>query len=103
MQPEIRHLQSYWDVQLQAVYWIDLVFNGTEWWPETTLPMPHHHATRLELTNMADFPALAAHQASRVRFTLEVTTRDIQQVPGRHQWRVTYHARIVGVCAPALR
>jgi hypothetical protein len=87
-------------VQVPATYWLEMVFNGSEWWPAEHIPMPHHHATRLELTNVTAFPALAAHQDQRLRFTVEVTSREIQQVSGRREWRARYYARIVAVCVP---
>jgi hypothetical protein len=79
-----------------------MTFNGSEWWPVDHVPMPHHHATRLELTNVMAFPALASHQGKRLRFTVELSSRDIHQVPGRREWRVTCFARIVSVCVPDL-
>jgi hypothetical protein len=40
------------------------------------------------------------HRGDRVRFTLDVTSRDIRQVARRSEWRATWFARIVGVCLP---
>ena len=65
------------------------------------LPMPYHHATRLELTNVAAFPSLAKHRGVRVRLTIDITSRDIRKVPNRNEWRATYAARIVRACRPA--
>lgn len=94
-------LTSYLEAKVPATYWLELTFEGGEWRPASPLPMPHHHATRLELANVADFPELARpHQ--RVRVTLELTAREVRQVPGQHQWRTTYHARILTAC-PAPR
>jgi hypothetical protein len=62
--------------------------------------MPHHHATRLELTNVAAFPALAHHRDSRVRLTVDIRSRDTRKVPNRNEWRATYAATIVDACVP---
>jgi hypothetical protein len=62
--------------------------------------MPHHHATRLELTNVAAFPALARHRDRRVRLTIDVTSREIRKVSDRNEWRATYAATIVQACLP---
>jgi hypothetical protein len=94
-----QRLESYLDVRIPGSYWVDMVFEGGEWAPAERIPMPHHHATRLELTNLGDF-ALSAHQARRLRFTLEITSREINQVPGRRQWRAVYSARVLEVCLP---
>jgi hypothetical protein len=95
-----RKLDSYVTAEVPGTYWLDMVFADTEWRPAESIAMPHHHATRLELTNLAEHPALAAHQVRTVRFTVELLTRDIRQVAGRNEWRATYQARIVAVCAP---
>jgi hypothetical protein len=93
-------LESYWDLRLPATYWVDMVFRSDAWQPAEPIPMPHHHATRLELTNLGAFPSLSLHQANRLRFTVKVMSREIHQVRGRHEWRATYFAEIVGVCLP---
>jgi hypothetical protein len=98
--PGSRQLESYFDVEVPAIYWIDLVFDVDEWGPPATLPMPYHHATRLELVNTAEFPSLSAHRAQRIRFTLKIESREIHQVADRRQWRATYHAEILSACIP---
>lgn len=98
--PAVAALTSYVDVQVPGTYQVDMILDGGEWRPADPIAMPHHHATRLELSNVADFPALAARHGERVRFTLEITSREIQQVSGRREWRATYGARIVAVCLP---
>ena len=44
-------LGSYVDVKVPAKYWVDMTWQDGEWRPAEHIPMPHHHATRLELTN----------------------------------------------------
>ncbi|MEZ4359967.1 MAG: hypothetical protein R3B48_07300 [Kofleriaceae bacterium] len=101
--PGVPRLEGYEGVRIPGTYWVDLVFNGVEWSPATYLRMPHHHATRLELTNVLAFPSLLARQTERVRFVVEITSREIRQVLDRREWRATYYARIVDVCVPAQR
>lgn len=96
----VPQLASYDDIQVPARYWIDVTWQGREWQPAEHLPMPHHHATRLELTNVAAFPALARQRDGRVRLTIDVTSRDIRKVPERNEWRATYAATIVQACLP---
>ena len=91
-------LTSYVDVKVPAKYWVDMTWQDGEWRPAAHLPMPHHHATRLELTNVAEFAALATHRDKRVRLTVEIAARDIRKVPGRDEWRATYRARILDAC-----
>jgi hypothetical protein len=96
----VPQLASYVDVKVPAKYWVDMTWQDGEWRPAAHIPMPHHHATRLELTNVTEFAALARHRDKRVRLTVEVASRDIRKVPGRNQWRATYHARILALCVP---
>jgi hypothetical protein len=98
--PAVARLESYLDLQMPATYWVEMISDGNEWRPAEHIPMPHHHATRLELANLADFPALTARQGERLRFTVEIASREIHQVSGRREWRTTYHARIIAVCIP---
>jgi hypothetical protein len=98
--PALQRLESYWKVRIPATYWLEMVFGEGGWRPAAHIPMPYHHATRLDLTNVTDFPALVAHQSKRLRFTIEVTSREIQKVPDRRLWLTTYRARIVEVCIP---
>ncbi len=96
----VPQLASYVDVKVPAKYWVDMTWQDSEWRPAEHIPMPQHHATRLELTNVADFASLATHRDKRVRFTVEFASRDVRKVPGRNEWRATYRARILGVCVP---
>lgn len=100
----VPRLASFVAVEVPGTYWIDLVFAGSEWSLPGYIPMPHHHATRIELTNLAEHPVLssiaAAHAARPLRFTLELASREVTKVPGRDAWRATYLARILAVCAP---
>lgn len=96
----VARLESYVDLEVPATYWVEMVSDGGDWRPADRIAMPHHHASRLELANVADFPALTAHRGGRVRFTVEITSREIHQVPGRGEWRATYFARIIAVCIP---
>jgi hypothetical protein len=96
----VPQLASYVDVKVPAKYWVDMTWQDGEWRPAAHIPMPHHHATRFELTNVTEFAALARHRDKRVRFTVEITSRDIRKVPGRDEWRATYHARILALCVP---
>jgi hypothetical protein len=96
--PGVPRLDSYPDDHMPAIYWVEMIFNGSEWLPGSHIAMPYHHATRLDLTNVNAFPSLAAHQAELLRFTVEVTSREINPIAGRREWRATYHARIINVC-----
>jgi len=96
----VPQLASYNDVRVPPRYWIDVSWRDGEWHPADHLPMPHHHATRLELTNEAAFPALTKHRDARVRLTIDVRSREIHKVPNRNEWRTTYAATIVDACLP---
>jgi len=97
---DLARLASYWDVKIPASYWIDMTFDGTEWTPAAPIPAPPHHASRLELADLPGAVASGNQMDQRVRFTIEITSRDIQPVAGRGQWRVTYRARVISACWP---
>jgi hypothetical protein len=96
----VPQLASFIEVQVPARYWVDVRWQGAQWHPAEPLPMPHHHATRLELTNVATFPGLTKHRDARVRLTIDVRSREIHKVPNRNEWRATYTATIVDACLP---
>ena len=96
---EVARLESFENVRGPAQYWGEMAFDGTEWRPAQTVAIPPHHATRLQLSNAAEFP-LSGYQGKRLRFTVEVTSREVQPVPDRHEWRATYFARITNACLP---
>ena len=73
-------------------YWVAVTWQDGEWRPADNLPMPHHHATRLELTNVAAFPSLAKHRDVRVRLTIDITSRDIRKVPNRERMAGDLHS-----------
>jgi len=96
----VPRLASYVDVKVPAKYWVDMTWQDGEWRPADHIPMPHRHATRLELSNVADFASLAAHRSKRLRFTIDIASRDIHKVPDRNEWRATYRGRILSLCVP---
>ncbi|MEZ4383901.1 MAG: hypothetical protein R3A79_21395 [Nannocystaceae bacterium] len=71
---------------------------GGEWVAAERLPMPRHHASRIDWRNLADHPELAA-ASGRLRFTLRVESRSIERVAER-RWNASYSAVIVAVCRP---
>jgi hypothetical protein len=95
-----RHLESFRDVEVPATYWLEMAFSEEQWRPAEPLPMPAHHATRIELIHGSELASLSAHRKDRVRFTIEIVSKDVQPVAGRHAWRATYVARVVSVCMP---
>ena len=92
-------LESYARVQIPGTYWVDMTFDDREWSPAAPIGMPAHHASRLELTNLDDFPVLASYQAERLRISVEIMARELREVASRNQVRAQYFARIVEVCA----
>jgi hypothetical protein len=95
-EPAVARLESYWNVEIGQRYWLDMIREDGEWRPAASIPMPHHHATRLELVNLDEFPQLGG--ATRARLVVVLVSRDIEQArPG--QWFTTHHARVVEGCA----
>lgn len=88
-------------VEIGARYFVDVTLQGGEWAPAEHVPMPLHHATRIEWANPEKIAELGAAATGRLRFTFTAEARDISQVPGRHAWRVVLTARITAICRPA--
>jgi hypothetical protein len=83
----------------RVVYTLDVVFRDGGFWPVKMPRMPYHHGSRFEWHGQLS--RAERKPGRRHRFEFIVTRREIHKVPGRRQWRATYHARVVRV-APAL-
>lgn len=90
---------DYNDIEIGGSYFVDVEQRAGEWAPAGHVPMPHHHATRIEWTNPERLAGLGDARG-RLRFTLTVESREIRPVSGRQAWRVTVKARITAICAP---
>ncbi len=97
----LAQLDSWSTAKVPGVYWLDVQRASHGWEPAERIPMPQHHATRLELTNVAEMPLLGGPTGARARIVVELTDRDIQHDAQRSTWFATYRARVVEVCAPA--
>jgi hypothetical protein len=62
--------------------------------------MPHHHSSRLDWTNLVDYPGLATAGSSPLRFVFDLQSREITAVPSQHRWRARYRAQVMAVCRP---
>jgi hypothetical protein len=106
--PTATHLDDYAQATDGARYWVDVTRVPTtgEWLPTPLPRMPRHHASRLELRNLAAHPALAraaaraGGQAMTLRFVFDLLAHHIESVSSQHQWRGTYEASVVDVCLP---
>jgi len=79
----------------RVVYALEVVFREGEFQPVAMPRMPHHHGSRFEWHGV---PASARPELDRrYVFDFIVTEVDIRQVPGRREWRATYHARVEDV------
>lgn len=96
----VAHLESWSEARVPGVYWLDLRRADQGWEPAEPIRMPHDHATRLELTNVAEVPLLGRAVGAKARVVVELTDRDIQHDEARATWFATYRAHVVEVCAP---
>ena len=96
----VARLESWSDARVPGVYWLDVRLADSGWEPAEPIPMPHDHATRLELTNVAEIPLLGRAPGAKVRVVVELIDRDVQHDEGRSTWFATYEARVIEVCAP---
>lgn len=99
--PTIERLEDYALVADGRRYVVNVTRDpSTGMWVPTPLPqMPYHHASRLSLRGLSGHPALALADA-HPRLLIELVSRTVEKVPGRHEWRAEYVARVIDVCAP---
>ena len=95
--PQAEKLASFYEVRMRSTYWIEMYDDGAGWQPIEHLPMPHHHATRIELTNAAAFEGLFRRGPRRARFVLEMRARELAAAAAG-PWRMTYRALILEAC-----
>lgn len=96
--PPGEKLASLSNVELPGTYWIDMYDDGAGWQPVDPLPMPHHHAARLELTNAADFSDRFGRGTRRARFFIEVRSRRIRSATAGRPYLATYRAHVLDLC-----
>lgn len=90
---------DYNDIANGRTYTVDVAESSGEWRPADHIPMPMHHATRIEWTNPAALSDLGPAATGRLRLAVRIESRDIQQLSGRREWRVIVRAHIAAVCA----
>lgn len=98
--PPGQKLASFYSVALRRTYWIDMYDDGAGWQPIEHVPMPHHHATRLELTNAAAFLDRRVRRGTRrARFIIQIRAREIRPASAGRPWFTTYRAHVLEACA----
>lgn len=94
----IPRLTSAHELEVPGDYWFEACLEHGQWMPVPALAVLPHHAVRIDLTNLDDFPELAAHAGDRMRFEVHVVARELRVVDSRsHAWRNTLRAQIRGV------
>lgn len=96
--PPAEKLASFLSVEPHATYWIDMYDDGAGWQPIEPLPVPDDHATRIELTNAAEFDHRFARGTRRARFLIEIRSRETRPGASGRLWFTTYHAHILETC-----
>jgi hypothetical protein len=96
--PPAEKLASFNSVAMRGRYWIDMYDDGAGWQPIEHVPMPYHHATRLELTNAAAFERRFGRGTRRARFVIEIRSREIKPATAGRPWMTTYHAHVLEAC-----
>lgn len=97
-----KRLASFGDVTIPSTFDVDMVLDDGEWRPAPSIRLVLHHATRLEIENLADFEkGLPTAPGARAVFTLTFVDERIQPpASGSGYFRSTYSARITQVCEP---
>ena len=96
-----KRLASFGDVTIPSTFDVDMVLDAGQWLPAPSVRILLHHATRVELENLADFDE-SLPTAPGARAVLTLTFVDERIGPGSGGYfRSTYVARITRVCEPA--
>lgn len=69
----------------------------TGWQPVEMLPMPRHHAARIELANLDDFGQLRFGRWKQARVTFRLLKTDVQAIDPPRRWNTIYTAEILRV------
>lgn len=69
----------------------------TGWQPVETLPMPRHHAARIELANLDDFGHLRFGIWKEARITFRLLKSEVQPIDPPRRWNTIYTAEILRV------
>lgn len=70
---------------------------GAGWEPLRALPLPLHHAGRIDFVNLDDFGALRFGLWRQARVTFRVVKAEVTAAPGGAAWRTVYSAEILRV------
>jgi len=93
------------DARIPGTYRVDMTYDGGEWVPATLVGSPLHHATRVELVNLADFEPLPHDRP--LTFVVELLDQEVREATtgaenagarGGKSLRSTYRAKIVSIC-----
>jgi len=81
--------------------YVAVQYRGSSGWvPVESIDMPMHHATLLAWTNLDEFEPLGVSHHERLRFTFEVTSREMDQRGGNPPVvRVELSARVTQICS----
>jgi hypothetical protein len=90
--------RSFLDIEPHDVFSAKVHATRAEWTLAEPVAFPRHHAVRLEFSNQDEFPAFPEQPEQVLRVSFEVTSHDVEPVPGREQWRNTIRARLLDVC-----
>ncbi len=99
----VAELDDYLKIEVPGSYWVDMVFDAKRdaWKQVRSIRMPPHHSTRLRFLNIGEYSQLDQHRDLQIRFTVDVLSRKVEQVPNEKRWWATYSAKVVELCAVA--
>lgn len=97
-------MSSYYEIEVPGTYWVDMNFEpkSGSWKVARRIRMPEDYSTRLRFTNVREYSQLASYRDRRIRFTVELQSRQVRKVD-EVSWLATYSAKVVGLCAAPLR
>jgi hypothetical protein len=95
----VPRLDSYIGIAPQSEFYVDVKWEKPGGFvPTTPIKMPLHHSSRLEWTNLEQWPVLRQRHEQVLRIHFKYLGAKIEKIPDRNRWSATYSAEIEGIC-----
>jgi hypothetical protein len=92
----VPRLDSYVGIAPQSEFYVDVKWEEPGGFvPATPIKMPLHHSSRLEWTNLEQWPVLRQRREQVLRIRFKYLG---EKIPDQNRWSVTYSAEIEDIC-----
>lgn len=101
----VPRLDSYLGIAPRSEFYVDVKWEEPGGFvPATPIKMPLHHSSRLEWTNLKQWPTLRQRHERVLRIRFKYLGAKIEKIPDQNRWSATYSAEIEDIClAPSAK